>query len=101
MGNKYLPSLIGIPKLSQEQTNCKNMVRAKPPDYSCIKFYTPYRINNRYKDQPLRLWFANDKEQITFGKEKNAYDIYINTENEHGKKNRLGAISRPILYYWI
>ena len=39
----YLPSLIGIPKLMLEQTNCKNMVRARPPDFSCIKFYTPYR----------------------------------------------------------
>ena len=91
----FLPSLIGIPKLIHEQTNCKNMVRERPPDYSCIKFYTPFRNKQVYKDQPLRLWFANDKEQVTFGKEQNQYNIYIDTENDRGEQIRLGVISRP------
>ena len=87
----YLPSLIGIPKLMTEQSNCKNMVRENPPNYSCIKFYTPFRNKQVYKDQPLRLWFANDKEQVTFGKDQNQYNIYI----QDGKQIRSGVISRP------
>ena len=94
-GCNYLPSLIGIPKLMLEQTNCKNMVRARPPDYSCMKFYTPYRKIKLYINQPLRLWFADDKEQVTFGKDQNKYNIYIETENNQGNKRRLGTISRP------
>ena len=94
-GCKYLPSLIGIPKIIFEQQNCKNMVRESPPDYSCVKFYTPFRNKIQYKDQPLRLWFADDKEQVTFGIDENQYNIYIYKENEHDRKNLSGVISRP------
>ena len=94
-GLKYLPSLIGVPKIILEQSNCKYMLRERPPNYSCIKFYTPFRNEQLYKDQPLRLWFADDKERVTFGTKNNQYNIYIHTETERGKKNLSGVISRP------
>jgi hypothetical protein len=68
-------------------------VRERPPAYSCIKFYTPFRNKQVYKDQPLRLWFANDKEQVTFGKKQNKHNIYIETENNQVNKRRLGTIN--------
>ena len=71
------------------------MLRERPPNYSCIKFYTPFRNEQLYKDQPLRLWFADDKERVTFGTKNNQYNIYIHTETERGKKNLSGVISRP------
>ena len=61
-GGECVPSLIGVPK--PNIPNYKNMLQRK--DYSCIKFYTPFRNIKLINEQPLRSWFINDKEQVKF-----------------------------------
>ena len=82
-GMKYIPAFIGVPKLSNK-SNFKNLLIQK--DYSCIRFYTPFRKIKVKKDQPLRLWFYSDPERILFG-EKN---IVI---RDH--RRSLGVIEKP------
>jgi len=62
-GQHCLNSLIGIPKLSNK-SNYKQLLKAK--NYSCIRFYIPSRKNDSIFDQPLRLFFSNDTEQVEF-----------------------------------
>ena len=72
-GMQCLPSLIGVPKLSNK-SNYKEMLMNK--DYSCIRFFTPYRNTAKICNQPLRLFFENDTEQVEFAS-KDSNDIYI------------------------
>jgi hypothetical protein len=72
-GMQCLPSLIGVPKLSNK-SDYREMLMNK--DYSCIRFFTPYRNTSKICDQPLRLFFENDTEQVEFAS-KDSNDIYI------------------------
>ena len=63
-GTMCLPSLIGIPKLLNKSNHRQMLNQDK--DYSCIRFFTPFRNNKKICDQPLRLFFENDTEQVEF-----------------------------------
>ena len=86
-GMVCLPSLIGVPKLNFP--NFKEMLYKKK-DYSCIRFYTPFRKVKLLKNQPLRLWFADDTEEVQF------YENYIFIEDRSQPAEPLTSpIHRP------
>jgi len=62
-GMRCLPSLIGVPKLMYRSTHKEMLLRN---DYSCIRFFTPYRNTAKICNQPLRLFFEDDTEQVEF-----------------------------------
>ena len=74
-GMKCLPSLIGV--LQTHRPNFKSMSQIQNGDYSCIKFFTPLRRLKLIKDQPLRLWFADDKEQVIFKND----EVFLKNQN--------------------
>ena len=61
-GKDCLPSMIGVPK--PNIPNYKELLSNK--DYSCIRFYTPFRNVKMISKQPLRSWFDDDKERVEF-----------------------------------
>ena len=63
-GKMCLPSLIGVSKLC-DKSIYEDMLKMN--FYSCIKFYTPFRKAKRICNQPLRLFFTGDTEQVEFG----------------------------------
>ena len=78
-GQQCLPSLIGIPKLSNK-SNYKELLKTK--DYSCIKFYTPSIKNSIFTS--LRLFFETDTEQVDF-RNNSVFIMDTNTDKRQYK----------------
>lgn len=84
-GMNCIPSLIGVPKPNIR----KYQKKLYKKDYSCIKFYTPMRELKDLTDQPLRLWFADDTEEVIFR------GLHIFIYNERDKYKMKSFIERP------
>jgi len=86
-GMGCIPSMIGVPKLNIPNYN--QMLNQR--DFSCIRFYTPFRKLNDLKDQPLRLWFADDEEQVIFIED----NICMYKIHENSNRSNPPCINKP------